>query len=168
MTPEQIRLLYDYDAWANRRILDACAPLTPEQFTRDLGSSFPSVRDTVGHILGAQCVWLDRFQGRVSALPSPGQFADLASLRARWAEVQPELLAYVGGLSAADLDGTFEYRTPKGEVFRNVRWQTLQHLANHGSYHRGQVTTMLRQLGASAVSTDLIRFYRESAAQAAR
>lgn len=169
MTPEQIRLLYDYDAWANRRILDACAALTPEQFTRDMGSSFSSVRDTLAHILGAQWVWLERFQGRSpEALPAPGQFADLAALRARWTEVQHDLLAYVGGLSASDLDRTFEYRTSKGDVFRNVLWQTLQHLANHGSYHRGQVTTMLRQLGAAAVSTDLIRFYREGAAQAAR
>ncbi len=46
MNPEQVRLLLAYDAWASRRTLDACAALSPEQFTRDLASSFPSVRDT--------------------------------------------------------------------------------------------------------------------------
>jgi uncharacterized damage-inducible protein DinB len=169
MTPEEIRLLYDYDGWANRRILDACAALAPEQFTRDMGSSFRSVRDTLAHILGAQWIWLERFQGRSpGALPKADQFPDLTALRARWDEVQRDLLAYVGGLSAGELDGTFEYRTSRGDVFRNVLWQTLQHLVNHGSYHRGQVTTMLRQLGAAPVSTDLIGFYRERAAQAAR
>jgi uncharacterized damage-inducible protein DinB len=169
MTPEEIRLLYDYDGWANRRILDACAALAPEQFTRDMGSSFRSVRDTLAHILGAQWVWLERFQGRSpGALPKADQFPDLTVLRVRWDEVQRDLLAYVGGLSAGELDGTFEYRTSRGDVFRNVLWQTLQHLVNHGSYHRGQVTTMLRQLGAAPVSTDLIGFYRERAAQAAR
>ncbi len=55
----------------------------------------------------------------------------------------------------------------KGNPHSNVLWQTLQHLANHGTYHRGQVTTLLRQLGAKPVGTDLIGFYRERAAQAA-
>ena len=65
MTPELTRTLFAYDAWANRRSLEACATLTPEQFTRDLGSSFPSVRDTLAHLVGAQFVWLERFHGRV-------------------------------------------------------------------------------------------------------
>jgi uncharacterized damage-inducible protein DinB len=51
-------------------------------------------------------------------------------------------------------------------VLRNPLWQALQHLVNHGSYHRGQVTTMLRQVGAGPVSTDLIVFYRERAVAA--
>ena len=55
----------------------------------------------------------------------------------------------------------------KGNQFRNPRWQALQHLANHGTYHRGQITTLLRQLGATPVSTDLIGFYRERQAQVA-
>ena len=74
MTPEEIRTLFAYDAWANGRTLDACAALTPEQFTRDLGSSFRSVRDTLAHILGAQWIWLERFHGRSpTALPKPEQ-----------------------------------------------------------------------------------------------
>ena len=56
MSPEIARQLFAYDAWANRRSLGACAALTPEQFTRDLGSSFHSVRDTLAHIVGAQFV----------------------------------------------------------------------------------------------------------------
>jgi uncharacterized damage-inducible protein DinB len=168
MTQEQVRTLFAYDAWANRRMLDACAALAPEQFTRDLGSSFHSVRDTLAHIMGAEWLWLERFQGRTpGGLPSADQFADLATLRARWTQFESELLSYVGGLSAADLERSFEYRDLKGNPHSNVLWQTLQHLANHGTYHRGQVTTLLRQLGAKPVGTDLIGFYRERAAQAA-
>jgi uncharacterized damage-inducible protein DinB len=81
--------------------------------------------------------------------------------------IRGELLAYVGGLSATDLERSFDYRDLKGNSHRNVLGQTLQHLANHGTYHRGQVTTMLRQLGAKPVATDMIAFYRERAAQAA-
>ena len=169
MTPEVMRQLFAYDAWANRRSLGACAALTPEQFTQDLGSSFSSVRDTLAHIVGAQFVWLERFHGRVPpGLLPPSDFPDLASLTARSGELQQSLTDYVNGLSAEDLAGKFEYRDLKGNAHSNVRWHVLQHLANHGTYHRGQVATLLRQLGVKPVSTDLIAFYRERAAAAAQ
>ena len=169
MTPEETRLLFAYDAWANARALDASAALAPEQFTRGMGSSFSSVRDTLAHILGAQWIWHERFNGRPTAgLPKPDGYPDLASLRVRWAEVEHDLLAFVGKLSAADLDRSFEYRDTKGNPYRSVFREVLQHLANHGTYHRGQVTTLLRQLGAKPVSTDLIVFYRERAGQPPR
>jgi uncharacterized damage-inducible protein DinB len=167
MTPELVRQLFAYDAWANRRSLGACAALTPEQFTQNLGSSFSSVRDTLAHIVGAQFVWLERFRGRVppGLLPA-ADFPDLASLTARSSEIEQGLTDYVNGLSAEDLAAKFEYRDLKGNSHSNVRWQTLQHLANHGTYHRGQIATLLRQLGVKPVSTDLIAFYRERAAVA--
>src|SRR5437879_1536677 len=115
ITPEHARTLFAYDAWANRRMLDACAALSGEQFTKDLGSSFRSVRDTLAHIMGAQWLWLERFRGRsLPSLPSAEQFADLASLRARWTQMERELVSYVEGLSAADLDRSFDYRDTKG------------------------------------------------------
>jgi uncharacterized damage-inducible protein DinB len=165
MSPEIARSLFAYDAWANRRALDACAALTPEQFTRNLGSSFPSVRDTLAHIVGAQWVWLERFQGRVpAALLAPDAFPDIATLAARSNEVQRGLNDYVEQLSEADLAESFDYRDLKGNPHRGLRWQALQHLANHGTYHRGQITTLLRQLGVKPASTDLIAFYRQRAA----
>ena len=168
LTPKQARTLFAYDAWANRRLLDACGALSNDQFTRDLGSSFRSVRDTLAHILGAQWLWLERFHGRSHAsIPSADQYPDLASLRARWTQFESELLSYVNGLSAADLERSFDYKDIKGTPHNNLLWQTLQHLANHSTYHRGQVTTLLRQLGAKPVGTDMIGFYRERAAQAA-
>ena len=169
MSPEIARQLFAYDAWANRRSLGACAVLTPEQFTRDMGSSFHSVRDTLAHIVGAQFVWLERFHGRVPAgLLPPADFPDVAKLSARSNEVQQGLSDYVNQLSGDDLAETFEYRDLKGNSHRGLRWQTLQHVANHGTYHRGQITTLLRQLGAKPVSTDLIAFYRERAAASAQ
>jgi len=169
MTPEVMRQLFAYDAWANRRSLGACAGLMPEQFVQNLGSSFSSVRDTLAHIIGAQFVWLERFHGRVPpGLLPPADFPDLASLTARSGELQQDLTDYVNGLSSEDLAGKFEYRDLKGNAHSNLRWQVLQHLANHGTYHRGQVATLLRQLGLKPVSTDLIAFYRERAAAAAQ
>lgn len=164
MTPEEMCLLYDYNAWANRRALDAASALTKEQFTKPLGSSFASVRDTLAHICGAEWVWLERFQGRSPAsLPDSAQYDDVGSLREKWAEQEARLLAFVGKLTQEDLNRVMEYKTLKFGVYRNPLWQSMQHLVNHGTYHRGQITTLLRQLGAQPILTDLMHFYRERA-----
>jgi uncharacterized damage-inducible protein DinB len=167
MTPEEIRLLYDYNSWANRRTLESCAALTPEQFTKDMGSSFPSIRHTLTHIMDAEWVWLERFQERAaSAMPDNSRFGDLASLRAEWTALETRLMGFMRGLTQADLERVIEYKTMKFGVYRNPMWQSLQHLVNHGTYHRGQVTTLLRQLGAQPNSLDLMHFYRERSAAA--
>ena len=166
MTPEHIRLLYEYNSWANRRALDACATLSSEQFIRDLGSSYRSVRDTLAHIMGGEWFWLERCRGRSpSAVPSPEPFPDLASLRARWQPIERELHEFVATRTAEDLARVHHYITTEGNPNSQPLWQILQHVANHGSYHRGQVATMLRQLGAKPQFTDLIYFYRERAGQ---
>jgi uncharacterized damage-inducible protein DinB len=167
MTPEDIRALYQYNSWANHRLLDACEPLTPEQFTRDLRSSFPSVRDTLAHILGAEWLWHERFQSRSpSNLLNAVEFSTVAELRSRWSTVEGDLLRYVNGLTAEDLARVFQFRTTAGEIYPSPLWQALQHLANHSTYHRGQVVAFLRQLGLKGVALDLIRFYRERASAA--
>jgi uncharacterized damage-inducible protein DinB len=167
MSPEEVRLLYDYNTWANHRILDASGALTGEQFTRELGGSFRSARGTLVHIMGAEWLWLERWHGRLpSALLPAEEFPGVASVRARWAQIETDLLRFVAGLTPADLARVHEYRTTKGTPVSNPLWQSLQHVVNYGSYHRGQVTTLLRQLGASAVATDLIQFYRERQARA--
>jgi uncharacterized damage-inducible protein DinB len=167
MTPQEMRALYDYNAWANHRSLDAASSLAAEQFVQPMGSSFSSIRDTLAHIYGGEWIWLERFQGRSpSSLPDTTQFQDMASLRERWDELEGRLLGFVRGLAQADLDRVFEYKTLKFGVYRNPLWESMQHLANHGTYHRGQVTTLLRQLGAQPIATDLMHFYRERATAA--
>lgn len=162
MSPDDIRALYDYNAWANRRALDSAVPLTVEQFTRPLGSSFSSVRDTLAHIWGSQWVWLERFQGRSpAALPDPGQFRDLDSLRAKWDGDEERLQRFVSSITQEDLDKVISYRTMKFGEYKNPLWQSMQHMVNHSTYHRGQIATLLRQLDAKPISTDLMHYYRE-------
>jgi uncharacterized damage-inducible protein DinB len=164
MTPEEMSQFYDYNAWANHRSMQAASALTPEQFTKPLGSSFSSVRDTLAHIYGGEWVWLERFEGHTpSSMPDNSQFADIESLRAHWAPLETRLLTFVRGLSQEDLNRVMEYKTFKFGVYQNPMCQSLQHLVNHGTYHRGQVTTMLRQHGAQPILTDLMHFYRERA-----
>jgi uncharacterized damage-inducible protein DinB len=112
-------------------------------------------------------LWLERFQGRSpAALPDVHQFAETAALKASWSHFEPVLLNFVRGLSQTDLNRIMEYKTMKFGVYKNPLWQSMLHLVNHGTYHRGQITTMLRQLGAQPILTDLVHFYRERATAA--
>jgi uncharacterized damage-inducible protein DinB len=166
MTPEDVRLLYEYNHWANDRMLDACGVLSVEEFTRELGSSFSSVRDTLAHIMGVEWLWLERWNGRMptNLLPSTG-FPDLDIIRQRWTDIAGKLLSFASQVSAEDLVRVHHIRTTKGEPYSHPLWEMMQHLVNHGSYHRGQVTAMLRQLNAKPLATDLILFHRQRAAR---
>jgi uncharacterized damage-inducible protein DinB len=167
MKVEDFRRLYDYNSWANHRTLEACAALNDEQFTRDLHSSFRSVRDTLAHILLVEWLWLERWQGRSpDTFPPATDFPTLESVRCRWAGVERNLLDYVAALKPEDIDRVIAHKTTAGVQQSAPLSQMLQHLANHSTYHRGQVATMLRQLDAKPIATDLIFFYRERAAQA--
>jgi uncharacterized damage-inducible protein DinB len=156
--------LLDYHYWARDRMLDAVEVLTPEQYTRDLGNSFSSVRDTVVHTYLSEWVWYSRWTGTSpTSMLASEHFPDLASLRQAWSAQEQKVRLFVQSLAGAhQLDRVFEYRSLAGEPARSTFWHMLQHVVNHASYHRGQITTMLRQLGAPAPqSQDLIRNYRE-------
>lgn len=161
MNLTDLEILVEFHYWATKRVLDAVEPLTPEQFTKDLGNSFPSVRDTLAHLYGADWIWCARWEGESpSALPDAQLFPDLASIRRAWDAHGPKVRAVLKRFGEIGVDQPCEY------VRNGVRQaqpfsQTLQHVVNHGTYHRGQVVTMLRQLGAEAPTTDLIAYYRE-------
>src|SRR5260370_38159324 len=100
MTPQEMRVLYDYNAWANHRSVDAASSLTAEQFVEPMGSRFGSGRDTLAHIFGAEWIWPERFQGRSPAsLPYTTQFKDLAGLKDRWSEHGARVLGFLPGLT---------------------------------------------------------------------
>jgi len=165
MDRQDILTMYDYNAWANERALGAAGTLSPEQFLRDLGNSFPSVRDTLVHILGAEWIWLRRWQGESLSKGLPAaDFPTVASLKDRFAALDRERRAFLDTMSEEHLARPFNYRDLAGNAHSLRLVDSLQHLVNHGTYHRGQITTMLRQLGAKPVGTDMSRFYLERAA----
>ena len=165
MNKTNIQLLYDYNRWANAQILDAVSHLTPEQLTRDLSTSHHSVQETLTHILAAEWIWLMRCRGNSpNALLDPTAFSGLDSLREKWAEVEQEQKSFVDGLTDESLQSVFAYTNTKGEQWQYPLWQIMQHVVNHSSYHRGQVTAMLRQLGAAVVMTDLLVYVDVQAA----
>lgn len=147
--------LYDYNWWARDRQLDACAPLTPEQFVRPVGGSFAAVRDTLAHLVAVEWLYLERWNGRAPrALPAPEEFPTLDSLRARWREVERDIRSVLSNVTDARLAESITYTNMKGESKTVPLWKIFYHLLNHQSYHRGQVTTQLRQLGAAPPQVD--------------
>jgi uncharacterized damage-inducible protein DinB len=158
---EAIVRLFDYTEWANHLFLDGVAALPAEDFARDLHGSHGGVRGTLVHTYGAERVWLERFKGTSpTSGPTEADFADVAALRDRWTVLETERRAWISSLPRSAGNELVTYRNFKGEVFSTPLWPLVQHLANHGSYHRGQVAAFLRQLGVKPPSTDLVVFDR--------
>jgi uncharacterized damage-inducible protein DinB len=162
MNRQDLQTLINYHYWARDRLLQALETLTPDQYNKDLGSSFKSIRDTLTHIYAAEWAWHSRWVGTSpTALLPTSTFADLAALRAAWTEHERNMRAFVEGLSDYDVSRVIEYKLLSGDAGASPIWQMVQHVVNHASYHRGQITTMLRQLGVKpAKSMDMIAYYR--------
>ena len=166
MNARDVGYLNDYNGWANRRVLEIASKLTPEQFTRDLQSSHRSVRDTLAHILAGEWIWLERWKGTSpSSLLNPTEFGTIESLASRWAGVERDYQEYINGLTDELLTVVISYRNTRGEEWAYPLGQMLQHVMNHSNYHRGQVTTLLRQLGAEVMPLDLLVFMDVKAQQ---
>jgi uncharacterized damage-inducible protein DinB len=163
MNLQDLQVLLDYHYWARDRMLDAVEVLSPEQFTRDLGSSFKSVRDTLAHTYVAEWAWYCRWMGDSPKAALPFEmFPNVGTLRRAWTEHEGKVRAFVDGLDEDGLNRMFEYKLLSGTPGKSLIRHTVQHVVNHATYHRGQVTAMLRQLGAApAKSMDLDTFYRE-------
>ncbi len=149
--------LFDYAWWARDRQLEACAPLTQEQFLRPLGGSFSCLRDTFAHSLGAEWIWLERWRGRPpKALPAPAEFPTLESIRGRWKSVEEDMKGYLAGLDVETLGRAITCTGTRGNTWKQPLWRFMMHLLNHQSYHRGQVTNYLRQSGIKPPSVDYL------------
>ena len=165
MTFDDLQKLLEYHYWARDRMLAVVETLPHETLTKPLGNSFSSIFDTVVHLYGADWIWCQRWHGESpTALPTSTGFSDLAAVRQAWSEEEQRVRAVLTRLGPDDVAHPFQYRAWDGRLYTQPFWQMLQHLVNHGSYHRGQVTTMLRQVGATPPKAmDLIAFYRERA-----
>jgi uncharacterized damage-inducible protein DinB len=159
MDLESIRELYGYNRWANARSLEAAAAVSTEDFTREVGGSFASLRGTLAHMYGAEWIWLQRWKGiSPRQLPFSLEFPDVASIRSRWQAVENERQVFLDALEPARLAEVLSYINLQGQTFAYPLRRMLQHVVNHGTYHRGQITTLLRQLGAAPLATDLLLY----------
>lgn len=161
--------LLDYTVWANHRALRAAALRSVSDFRRDLGSSHGGVRGTLAHMMSAEAIWLDRWKGVSGArLFDEAEFKDVVALRDRWTAIEEHRAAWLKSLRKDAATETIHYKNLEGRSFEAPLWQLVQHVANHSSYHRGQVTTLLRILGSRMVDTDMVTWDRERRARKAR
>ena len=151
------QLQLEFMKWADDTMLTALAQSPPDQVAQDRGSSFKSLFDTLNHVYLAELVWLRRVQGqrdtKIADLASP---ADLTALGQAWPGVHQAWTDWSRSVSAEDLQKPLIFLMNGAIPY----WQIVLHLVNHGSYHRGQVATMLRQSGIKPPGTDLVTFYR--------
>jgi uncharacterized damage-inducible protein DinB len=163
---DDLARLFDYNVWANHRLLRAAATLSADDFTRDaLRASHGGVRGTLVHIMAAEWLWLERWKGVCPPrLWDEGEFPDVAALQERWTVIEDHRADWFRGQDERSLAADVSYRTLAGEPFQAPLWQLMQHVLNHSTYHRGQVTLLLRAAGAPPPATDLHLWDRARAA----
>ena len=162
MNTDAVRFLYRYNDWANDRMMAAAAALPPAELYRALGGSHGTVFDTLAHNLWAEWLWLSRW---IHPAPRPGpdplSCRELTALQAQWAELVQTRAALLAGLTEQVLEEPITYENPPGSSWTYSVRQVLLHVVNHSTYHRGQVASMLRQLGAVPPATDLLIYVDE-------
>jgi len=163
MNKSDILTLYDYNYWATARVLNAAAQLTPDQFSAPAGLSHGSVRGALVHTLGAEIVWRLRCaEGTsVSALPAETDYPTVDVLRERWHAEEQKMRAYLNSLTDEALNRNVLYKTTKGVPFKNILWNLLVHVVNHGTQFRAEAAVALTSYGHSPGDLDLLAFFRE-------
>lgn len=156
--PAFLSLQLEYSRWASERSVAASRPLTEEELNRNLGTSYDGVLGTLVHIYQADRIWLSRVLGSPRfTLGDPEETWTLDSLGESWSSTADGWRDWVAGVS--DFEQILHYKNLAGQAHSLPLWQVVMHAVNHATYHRGQITTLLRQLGHKPVSTDLHVFY---------
>jgi uncharacterized damage-inducible protein DinB len=163
MKKVEILTLYQYNTWANNRILNATAQVTPEQFLAPAAFSYGSLRGTLVHSLFAEWIWRKRWEGHSpTEWLIPEDFPNFESLWSRWKEEEKALMAFVENTSDSDLEEAVHYRRTGGESRENILWHLMVHLVNHGTQHRSEAAVILTDFGHSPGDIDFIIYLRET------
>jgi uncharacterized damage-inducible protein DinB len=175
MKVDEIKLLYDFNDWADSRLLAACARVSPEQYAAhtDIGTGYAGLRATMVHMLDNIWQWRITLQGFYKE-PLGDQaaydatelheyaFPTLAALQERWATEQREMRSFLGTLTDETLNGTIRYVIP-GAVRERVAWDILLDALLHGAQHRSEAAAFLTLYGQSPGNYDLTLFLTERA-----
>ena len=150
-----------YNEWANSQFAEVLRNVDDAVYFLPAKSSFASIAKTVIHMWGAQHVWYRRFEGEsLGSFPVRDETDKHGALDGL-IQSSNEILKFVESKDDAFLSSTYAYNNLKGDPFEDSYEETLYHIVNHGTYHRGQIVTMLREAGVTSfVSTDLIHYLR--------
>ena len=157
MELSHVKKLFDYHHWAADKLFEALGDATAAELDKPWGGSFKTARALLRHIVGAEQLWLERFGGTSpKAMPEfPATHAG-ADYLAEWRKVKAREKEFVGALNPQKLGANLSYVNMKGEQHAYPMSDILTHVVNHGTYHRGQLSHLLRDLGRPGVSTDYV------------
>lgn len=163
MNTEDVRTLYAYNRWANHRTIETVRPIKHNEFTYESDTSHGSIRGTIVHILWAEWIWLQRWQGESpKRIFAPEDFPDIGTIESYWQGVQSEQQEFIAQVTDGRLKDRLTYKNLQGESLTYQLGHMMQHVVNHSSCHRGQVVTLLRQLKRTPKATDFLDFLDES------
>jgi uncharacterized damage-inducible protein DinB len=149
-----------YNLWANERVAAKLKTVDVELLDAEVRSSFPSLRRTITHIWDAELIWLSRLEGKKISWPPTAQFPDPAI--DDFLKTSRDLNNFVEGKSEGYFASDTSYSDSKGTPYTMNNAGLLMHVFNHSTFHRGQVVTLLRELGQAEIpATDLVRYLRE-------
>ncbi len=153
----------EYNVWANKLMIDVLVGLGEEQLNTELVSSFPTLKVTTYHCWSAEYVWLQRLQEVSQPVWQQGFTGPFTEACADWEKVSGQLLQYVAELKDDDgAKANCRFADFSGKEHNMPVYQLLHHAFNHATYHRGQLVTMLRQVGVTTIPrTDFVAFARE-------
>lgn len=159
MTVADLQNFYDYGDWANRKLLAVVSRLSEDEFTRPVGGSYGSVRNTLVHMMNAEWGWLDRCGGkkRGSRL-DPNDYPTVESVVATWTDVASAVREFFSSLKDDDLERSISYAIEGVAEGSKTVGELMQHAIVHGIHHRGQVALLVRELGHAPGNFDLL-FY---------
>lgn len=150
------RVMADYNYWMNIKIYSVCAEIPDSQRRQDQGAFFKSIHESLNHILATDRLWLARFAQQ----PLPGRddnrFEDFETLRREREQTDQQIQQWAENLSVEWLKQPFSFESRvDGQIRTLPAWVLAVHLFNHQTHHRGQITTLLHQLGYDYGVTDL-------------
>lgn len=158
MNINEIKLLFQYNDWANERILDMAENVSIEQLTAPNEFGWGSLRGALVHLMDAEYAWRNLLKtGAQVEWLQPEDFPDVAAIRARWTGERTALWEYLNSLSNDDLVGTISYEAHEGMRHR-VLWHCLAHVVNHGTQHRAECAALLTGFGHSPGNVDFTVF----------
>ena len=164
MNIQDMLTIYDYNYWANRRILTTAAKLSPAQFVAPSSHSFGGVRGTLVHTFDSEYGWRSIIQhGTVTPDMTEAEFPALAALEKRWDEEESAMRAYLAGLKDEDMGGMVRYTASSGIKRERILWHCLLHVVNHGTQHRSEAAALLTGYDQSPGDLDFTVFLNERA-----
>ncbi len=157
-----IRLYYKYNHWANLRILDTVARLTPEQYHAESDVSFGTIHNILTHTFAVQWLWLMRWQGTSpTEWPKGKDFTGLPELRSYYEQVEKDTQSFLATLTEEKLPAPLTYINTKGLEYTYPLWQLMLHQCNHATQHRSEVAFITSQWHVSPGNIDITIFLDE-------